>query len=494
MIRSPRAGSPHRASLAVAALAAFFVVTAACGGRGGDGASDEVTSPGAAEVSAEAEDIVLLLVAGLRADAPGEAGAEAAFFDAMPGTPDLRFTAAYAQSASPFTSLGTILTGRYASAIPMCGLWVGGAGGATERRAWCADIPPERHTLPEILGLYGYRTALVSAGAGEMEVLADEFQTWIHVPDGGAGSGTDWGELSAKTVAWWREDASRPRVRVVLAEALAGEAIPRMRNELGAEQQLRRGVFGAYEGVSDEQRQRVAEIYRASAETAGRQIGGMLTELTGAAGGRPWLTFVGSTNGVNLLESTGFSVERVYPFDNGMILDRTVHVPLAVYRSSGGETTRSVTGPCELRALFSTALERSGGALPAGMQALDLLEDGYGGEERIYTEFGDMLGLRKGEHLIVFRGFVHDGNTVDPELDRRLNAAALVDEPDHYVLSDVVADPYQATDLRTVEPALFQQLRDELIQVRTTHAAVPREALTPERLWELRMSPSQGYW
>ena len=492
MTPGSRTGSPRRArpALPVAAALLLFV---ACGGRG-EGTSEGTTAPPREEASAGAEDIVLLLVAGLRADPPGESGAEAAFFGAMPGTPALRFSAAYSQSASPFTSLGTILTGRYASAIPMCGLWVGGTGDATERRAWCADIPPDRHTLPEILGLYGYRTAFASAGAGEMEVLADEFQTWIHVPDAGAGGGTDWTDLADKTLAWWREDATRPRLLVVFAEDLAGEAIPRMRSELGAEQQLRRGVFGAYQGVSDEQRRQVAEIYRGSAETAGRQVGGLLAELTSDAGGRPWLAFVGSTNGVNLLESTGFSVERVYPFDNGMILDRTVHVPLAVYRSSGGGTTRSVAGPCELRALFSTALERGGGALPAGMQDLDLLEEGYEGEERVYTEFGDMLGLRKGDHLIVFRGFVHDGNTVDPELDRRLHAAALVDEPDHYVLSDVVADPYQATDLRTAEPALFDQLRDELIQVRTTHAAVPQEALTPERLWELRMSPSQGYW
>lgn len=484
----------RRARVAALIVAMSLSAGPGCGDRSGDGRAGDAGPAAADQATAGAEDIVLLLVAGLRADAPGQAGAETAFFDAIPRTPAVRYTAAYSQSASPFISLGTVLTGRYASAIPMCGMYVGGAGASTEGRAWCADIPSDRHSLPEVVALYGYRTALVTAGAREMEVLADEFQTWIDVPDAGAGEGTDWSELIDETLAWWRADASRPRLLVVLAEDLTSETIPQMRNELGAEHRLRRGVSGAYEGVSEADQQRVAEIYREASDVAGRQLGGLLTGLTDGADTRPWQAFVGSTNGVNLLESTGFAVERVYPFDNGMVLDRTVHVPLAAYRSGETPQTRSVDGPCELRALFSTAILHSGGALPAGMQEFDLLEESYTGEERVYTEFGDMLGLRKGQHLIVFRGFVHDGNTVDPELDRRLEDADLITEPDHYVLSDVVADPFQTRDLRQSDGALFQQLRNELIEVRTTHAAVPRDALTPERLWELRMSPSQGYW
>jgi len=471
---------------------ALLIALAGCGGGGGGGGGAK--APAVTDAPAGAPDLLLLLVGGLRADPAGQPGAAAAFFKEIPGAPTVEFTAAYAQSASPFISLGTILTGRYASAIPMCGTFVGGAGGSTEGRAWCADIPADRHTLPEILGLYGYRTALVTGGSPEMEVLADEFQAWIDVPNEGADEGVDWETLGEKALAWWGEDGSRPRLMVVLADDLTRDAVPRMQGELGAGKRFRRGMAGVYEDLPEEDRQKVASIYRGAAADAGRRLGELLTGVSAAGSSRPWQAFVGSTNGVNLLETTGFTQEPVYPFDAGMVLDRTVHVPLAVYAQGSGGAPRRVDGPCELRSLFATAIRLGGGEVPAGMPAVDLLAAGYTGDARVYTEFGDMLGLRKGKHMVVFRGFLHDGNTLDPELDRRLNDPAMVREPDHYVMHDVVGDPYQANDLLQAEKETFLQLRDELIEVRTTHAAVPAEALTPERLWELRMSPSQGYW
>jgi len=488
---------PNRSRMLVVAVsclvtAAALVWFAGCGGRSGDG---DASAPAAvAEAPAGAPDILLLLVAGLRADPPGRHGAEAAFFDEIPGTPVVRFPAAYAQSASPLISLGTILTGRYASAIPMCGTFVGSATASSEGRAWCADIPADRHTLPEVLGLYGYRTALVTGGSPEMEVVADEFQTWIDVPIQGPEAGVDWETLRERIRTWWSQDESRPRLLVVLADDMTRDAVPRMQSELGAGQRFRRGVSGAYEDIPAADRQKVAAIYEQAATDAGRPLGELLSGLSTGQSPRPWWAFVGSTNGVNLLETTGFNQEPVYPFDAGMVLDRTVHVPLAVYSDGGAPLTRSADGLCELRSLFSTAIQLGGGEVPAGMSGVDLLAAGYAGEERVYTEFGDMLGLRKGNHMVVFRGFLHDGNTLDPELDRRLKDQAMIREPDHYVLHDVVADPFQERDLFKSASSTFLQLRDELIEVRTTHAAVPAEALTPERLWELRMSPSQGYW
>ena len=199
---------------------------------------------------------------------------------------------------------------------------------------------------------------------------------------------------------------------------------------------------------------------------------------------------------MNLLESTGFVEEPVYPFDNGMVLDRTVRVPLAAFRSGAEGAATVADGLAELRALFPTLVRLSGARPPAAMSEADLLRTGTppSGDEQIYTEFGDMLGLRRGRHLIVFRGFLHDGNSVDPELDRRLNDVDLTTAPDHYVLHDVDDDPWQARDLSREQRELFLKLRGELIDVRSAEAAVPRDALTPERLWELRMSPTQGYW
>ncbi len=101
---------------------------------------------------------------------------------------------------------------------------------------------------------------------------------------------------------------------------------------------------------------------------------------------------------MNLLESTGFVEEPVYPFDNGMVLDRTVRVPLAAFRSGAEGAATVADGLAELRALFPTLVRLSGARPPAAMSEADLLRTGTppSGDEQIYTEFGDMLGLRRG--------------------------------------------------------------------------------------------------
>lgn len=255
-----RADRPLAAAMAplalTLALAAGCAVERADPGAKATPAVDQA----AAATAATTPDLALLWVSGLRADAPGADGAEAAFFQAIPLTPAVRYHGVYAQSASPFISLGTVLTGRYASAIPMCGTYVGGAASA-EGRAWCADIPDDRVTLPELLSLYGYRTALVTAGKPEMEAIADEFQTWIDVPPHGAEATVDWGELQGQVQTWWSADSTSPRLLVVVADDLSMTAIPRMQAELGLGQRMRRGIAGGYDGLTDEDRVRARTFY-----------------------------------------------------------------------------------------------------------------------------------------------------------------------------------------------------------------------------------------
>jgi len=59
---------------------------------------------------------------------------------------------------------------------------------------------------------------------------------------------------------------------------------------------------------------------------------------------------------------------------------------------------------------------------------------------------------------------------------------------------NVEKDPMQNVNIRASQPIRFEQLRTALIQMRTGVAAVPNDTITPERLWALRMAPSDGYW
>lgn len=132
-------------------------------------------------------DIVLIVLSGLRADV-GEDGAEAALYRGMNMSPNLRFTNAYAQSCTPFASLGSLLTGRYPSAIPLCGTYDPNSLVPRESNetAWCATIPEQTWTLPEVLGVYGYRTgAYVSNAERHTNGLGDASQPIGGVVGGG---------------------------------------------------------------------------------------------------------------------------------------------------------------------------------------------------------------------------------------------------------------------------------------------------------------------
>ncbi len=66
-------------------------------------------------------DIVLVLTSGLREDTDDHR-ATSLLLETTGVQPGLRFTAAYSQTVQPYISLGSMLTGRYPSAIPLCGV------------------------------------------------------------------------------------------------------------------------------------------------------------------------------------------------------------------------------------------------------------------------------------------------------------------------------------------------------------------------------------
>ena len=148
-------------------------------------------------------------------------------------------------------------------------------------------------------------------------------------------------------------------------------------------------------------------------------------------------------------ERWGWENSPIGPFHDDIVLDRTSHVPLLVWGLRAAGITRQIDQPVELVDILPTFASLAGGMLPAGLQ----------GQVLTATPFQE-----------------------DPD------AVAWVE------FGDVLADPWQKHDLALEEPWLAAEMRQIMIRIRSGPAAPDEEAARPDRLWELRMTQSQGYW
>lgn len=462
-----------------------------------------------AAASPNAPDLVLLLPAGLRADPPGAPGPEARFIEGLGvgglGAPSQRFTSAYAQSAATYVSLGSLLTGRYPTSIPLCGLFTDGVsavetrtvqGNAVANRLWCADIPASVPTLPEVLALYGYRTAYAVAGVPGAVGLSRGFQEVETVPFD-ATTGTDWAALARWAGAWWSDNADAPRLLVVTTADLQLVDRPAVLARMGIRLMLDETVPLPDPSRSDADPAEVARIYGDVAHAAGAGFATAVQAIAAVPSRetRARWVFAAATNGVSLVETSGFFEMDVPVASTSFMLDRTARVPLLVYAPAGGagrggETRRIV----ELLDLVPTLTRLGGAVAPARLPGADLFAGPVAGtgDEYAYGEFGDTLLFRKGPYEVLFRAYLHHGTVLDPQLDERL-----ADGTNHkyFTVHDVTRDPWQRDNLVFTRSDLFHTLREGLTRVRSGPAAPPAGTWDdPQRLWEIRMARSHGYW
>jgi len=222
----------------------------------------------------------------------------------------------------------------------------------------------------------------------------------------------------------------------------------------------------------------------------GAEIGRLLTG-TVDGGPRPAYAFVTSGTGLNLGERTGTPSLPNVPLHRDVVLERTMHVPLAVYASGAGET-RTVPEVVELLDLVPT-LSRLGGAIPpANLVGVDLLANQHDPARVAYAEFGDMFAVHSATHLLLARVWQHGGTTLDPELTKRVLEA----KPGitSFGLHDVEHDPFQQDDLLTTDAALGLELYQKLLAIRQGPGAPPPDALTPDRIEALRTSGTISYF
>lgn len=452
---------------------------------GCSGAQPETATPAAPEgrpaAIAEQPDLVLILVPGLRADPPGVEAAEAALLAGIEDQPTRRYLAAYSQSSAGFVSAGSLLTGRYPSAVPLCGLFQDGRHPLDEdNRAWCAAIPEGVYTLPETLGIYGYRTALFTAGFHGAGILAPEFQTWRDVSGLVAHRETPWEDLEGAISQWWSASEDQPRLAVVILPELMPACRPALLDGLGLE------VAEPARALSEAERQRALGAYTDTARRAGARLGELVRDMGWSED--TWVA-ISSTNGLSLTETSGIYEDKLAFVTDAWLVDRTVRVPLALY--GPGEPRPAERGPVELLDLFPTFAALAGAVPPAGLTGRDLLGGDTEEQPSAYSEFGEFLTYRRGSMMLGFRSFQHHPSSLDPDLTAILTRE--FPELHAFILHDVARDPFQRRPIED-RPQILDRLRQEMIAVRTGPASVPPDAMDAERLWQLRMTPSQGYW
>ena len=429
-----------------------------------------------------------MLASGLRADPPGRQGAEALLLSALEMEDGLRFTRAHASSPSPLVSMGTVLTGRYPSAIPMCGLTHTGTE-AEQQRPWCSILPQDVPLLPEILALYGYETALVRSRALGFDTFGEHFGSDFDLPSADGSADTPWGALTEAATGWWQDHAASPRLLVVVVSDLLYTQRPDVKAELG--------VVG-WSGETPSARQGLPVLrhaafarYEADAREVGRQLGALWRGLQPAS--RPCWAILGSTGGLSIGEIRGQVSQRDFFFTRSLVQDRILHVPL-VMRGPAGVLQPGERGDLvQLLDLLPTITNLAGAVPPAGIAGGDLLAPPQP-DRVVYAEFGDMLGVWQGRYGLVFKVPMHNHTSLDPSLDVLLFRE---DHAQHLFLYDVLADPLQLRSLVVrgqPAPAEFDALYQEMVRIRRGPGAPPPEAMSPEHLKEIRLTAAEGYW
>jgi arylsulfatase A-like enzyme len=250
------------------------------------------------------------------------------------------------------------------------------------------------------------------------------------------------------------------------------------------------GTWDGFEGgVPDPARTRseALVLYRGEAARLSAHLRALLAALPGP---RPPIVALAGLHGLSIAEGGGTDLDARAFFWSDRLVDRTLHVPLAI---AGVPGRRVLDQPVELLDLLPTLLARAGAVPPHGLPGQDLLAAGLVEDPLAvaYAERGDMLALRRGDHLLAMRAVVHHMSSLDPFLTEILLCPGLTGG---FRLHDVRADPLQELDLRRANPALAEALEAAMIERRTGPAAPAPRLAEGDRLLRLRLTPAEGYW
>jgi arylsulfatase A-like enzyme len=400
------------------------------------------------------------------------------------------FDAAYAPSGWTAPSLATLLVGRFPPLQPVS---------AGERYAWTPTID-DLLTLPQVLGYYGFQTAVFWGGTSQ-GILSNS--------DRGFGYSTQWRQERSSSysddVVQWLQLAAEPPFFALIhnidlhrpmprlgptpsQEALA--AIPRcVERDLGEVARQRSAWQSAEAGVRP-----ITHSYDCGLSYYDGAMASILGAIETAGFSENTVIVVTSNHGELLLEHDVVGHELLY--------DPVVHVPLLVF-DPRDPTPRHVEDPVQLQDLAPTLLAMVGAVIPQQMHGRSLVPLLHGtgpmaplAELCALTNMGN-AAIRRGRFELI-RGDDSLGETLSKVTwsgQRRRGAWT--------ELYDLQEDPAEAVDLYRARPDLADELEADLIAwqaqryVRTEQPVQPidpalEQALKERGYWEAVAAPNGG--
>ncbi len=434
------------------------------------------------------------------------------------------FEHAFASGNESAYSHASLFTGRYASEV-----------GKPVYETY--GVPEDATLVPEVLRLYGYRTAAFVAGGHVSEGFGfDQGYDWFRSEVGFASfwdtapRALDWLTTQPEDDKPWflflhSYDAHRPYMKPgpwnhlyakapggPIAEKITavsnlselvvdGEYFPELepsyfRHPSGemimstdtyamvrAQQAERDGL-----AVTDADRQHVQDHYDGSIAYADLLLGAFLAEAEDRGLLENTVIVVFSDHGEDLLDH-GYMNHRTGLYDT------CTRVPTIV-TGPGFPAGARVPGLVDTLDIAPTILALAGATPPAGLRGRDLRAVAAGtvpAAEAVFAEgVMDMVSVRTDTHRLVYREAPLDDEAYVEKL-----AAAPIDRA-HFQLFDLVADPGEQRDLLAdgaAAPAVASELRDRLVAWRRslgrgTHV-LPQDEVDPDVAAELR---KHGYW
>ena len=236
----------------------------------------------------------------------------------------------------------------------------------------------------------------------------------------------------------------------------------------------------------DAQQARAVAIYEEIGTEVGREVAALFDTLDSDR--RPMFSVIGGLTGTNLVEATPFPGQPVPPLTSGLLLDRTLRVPLMISGTDIEEDRRHEV--IELVDLLPTLLDRIEARRPARTVGENLLSTDP--DPIAYAQFGDMRSIRMGPYLLTWRAFVHGASTLDPRVTHNIPNA--LQSPHRLFLHRIDEDPMQEIELKESELDVLRALLIELYRRELLYATPPEELMSPENVRALQTSASDGYW
>jgi arylsulfatase A-like enzyme len=413
--------------------------------------------------------IIIVAVGGLRADV--EPSEETAEF--LQGLFPRELTNLYTTSTTSIPSVASLLTGRVPSEIPICG-----QNTKSKSIPWCNSLPGNVPNLPEVLSLYGYKTALFVDGFPELRSIDWRFDNSVYMENG---LSSNWSELGKQASTWWKQH-DEPKLVVILSNDLGLELRTQMHSSYGVS--LQKVANGDGKMLQANDPKRLQQIYQ---ELADDTIQGAIQTFSFFQEEPVPIRILTGLYGIDLGEGSPYPDQPIPALSHRLIVERTIKVPLWTNINIPTSTSDQVLSLVDL---FPTIAQISKVVPPASLPGQSWLIDNRT-VSVAYSQFGDMRSLRSNESLLTFRGFVHGASTLEPVVSDKLLKEPR--NPSHYFLHRVTSDPNQNFNLVDTEIETFNVMLDTLRSIEQ-QVRMPTDQQTEEQIKALRMGPTTGYW